>query len=273
MIARAASPRPSGDRRARRVGDAAPDLRHRQRLADHARRRDEHLGAARADRARRRVGHRGRVAATARAHRDVRAAAVHDHAAHATRAHALARQLDGRADDRRAREDARRRDGRVGGDQREVEPARLDAAAHTAARKPGTVSSAFEIHLGFARAQTRPWHFLYFLPLPHGHGSLRPTFAIGPVAAPIVRGAGRAAGGLASGGGEERSGAGTGTARGASGGGGRANLNTSSSACASMRAFISCTDRNPSRWYSSFRVLCPYARMLMPARRLSIECR
>ena len=21
-----------------------------------------------------------------------------------------------------------------------------------------------------------PWHFLYFLPLPHGHGSLRPTF-------------------------------------------------------------------------------------------------
>src|SRR3989442_6005996 len=22
----------------------------------------------------------------------------------------------------------------------------------------------------------RPWQFLYFLPLPHGHGSLRPTF-------------------------------------------------------------------------------------------------
>src|SRR3954471_16428758 len=21
-----------------------------------------------------------------------------------------------------------------------------------------------------------PWHFLYFFPLPHGHGSLRPTF-------------------------------------------------------------------------------------------------
>src|SRR5262249_16789371 len=21
-----------------------------------------------------------------------------------------------------------------------------------------------------------PWHFLYFLPLPHGHGSFRPTF-------------------------------------------------------------------------------------------------
>src|SRR5437763_879799 len=26
---------------------------------------------------------------------------------------------------------------------------------------------------GYAAA---PWHFLYFLPLPHGHGSLRPTF-------------------------------------------------------------------------------------------------
>jgi hypothetical protein len=23
----------------------------------------------------------------------------------------------------------------------------------------------------------RPWHFLYFFPEPHGHGSLRPTFA------------------------------------------------------------------------------------------------
>ena len=22
---------------------------------------------------------------------------------------------------------------------------------------------------------TPPWHFLYFLPLPHGHGALRPT--------------------------------------------------------------------------------------------------
>src|SRR5262245_36967820 len=24
---------------------------------------------------------------------------------------------------------------------------------------------------------SRPWHFLYFLPEPHGHGSLRPTLA------------------------------------------------------------------------------------------------
>ncbi len=25
-------------------------------------------------------------------------------------------------------------------------------------------------------AAAAPWHFLYFLPEPHGHGSLRPTF-------------------------------------------------------------------------------------------------
>src|SRR5207249_3181113 len=25
-------------------------------------------------------------------------------------------------------------------------------------------------------ANQAPWHFLYFFPLPHGHGSLRPTF-------------------------------------------------------------------------------------------------
>jgi hypothetical protein len=28
------------------------------------------------------------------------------------------------------------------------------------------------------RYATRPQQFLYFLPLPHGHGSLRPTFGI-----------------------------------------------------------------------------------------------
>ena len=26
------------------------------------------------------------------------------------------------------------------------------------------------------RHAAAPWHFLYFFPLPHGHGSLRPTF-------------------------------------------------------------------------------------------------
>src|SRR5687767_14210892 len=29
------------------------------------------------------------------------------------------------------------------------------------------------------RSHYAPWHFLYFLPLPHGHGSLRPTFGSG----------------------------------------------------------------------------------------------
>jgi hypothetical protein len=37
------------------------------------------------------------------------------------------------------------------------------------------VESMEELHYSFFRKQ----HFLYFLPLPHGHGSLRPTF--GPV--------------------------------------------------------------------------------------------
>ena len=35
-----------------------------------------------------------------------------------------------------------------------------------------------------------PWHFLNFLPLPHGHGSLRPTLAswrTGPVRGPRLR--------------------------------------------------------------------------------------
>ena len=28
----------------------------------------------------------------------------------------------------------------------------------------------------FIASAYAPWHFLYFLPLSHGHGSLRPTF-------------------------------------------------------------------------------------------------
>ena len=48
-----------------------------------------------------------------------------------------------------------------------------------------------------------PWHFLYFFPLPHGHGSLRPTFApscrtVLMTSSPPAR-AGRGANGLASG--------------------------------------------------------------------------
>src|SRR5262249_17955212 len=137
---------------------------------------------------------------------------------------------------------------RIGGDQREVEAARLDPAAHARGAKAGDAQRRAR-DLGIARAQVAPWHFLNFLPLPHGHGSLRPTLATLPGApalpgGPTRRGAGRAAGGLASGGGAERSG--RDTARGASpsagcaklaGGGGSANLNTSSSVCASIRAF------------------------------------
>ena len=46
-------------------------------------------------------------------------------------------------------------------------------------------------------AQRRPWHILYFLPDPHGHGALRPTPAYGSsalsvpllVASPVSDGA------------------------------------------------------------------------------------
>src|SRR4051812_35428085 len=31
--------------------------------------------------------------------------------------------------------------------------------------------------VGYLRASSFMWQFLYFLPLPHGHGSFRPTFA------------------------------------------------------------------------------------------------
>lgn len=33
------------------------------------------------------------------------------------------------------------------------------------------------IHLGKVAYASAPWHFLYFLPEPHGHGSFRPIFA------------------------------------------------------------------------------------------------
>ena len=45
-----------------------------------------------------RARHLGRVAPAALAHRDVRAAAVHDHAAREAAAHPAPAQLDGRAD-------------------------------------------------------------------------------------------------------------------------------------------------------------------------------
>ena len=47
-----------------------------------------------------------------------------------------------------------------------------------AARKPGTAQRSSARHAALGRRPlSAPQHFLYFLPLPHGHGSLRPTFA------------------------------------------------------------------------------------------------
>src|SRR5215218_2239069 len=41
------------------------------------------------------------------------------------------------------------------------------------ARRPRRVGRAW---LARGTQAAAPWHFLYFLPLPHGHGSFRPTF-------------------------------------------------------------------------------------------------
>src|SRR4051794_23987696 len=35
-----------------------------------------------------------------------------------------------------------------------------------------------------AKNYSAPWHFLYFLPLPHGHGSLRPVFFVATAVRP-----------------------------------------------------------------------------------------
>ncbi len=44
-------------------------------------------------------------------------------------------------------------------------------------RRAGRVRAPFDASGVVLDAQAAaPWHFLYFLPLPHGHGSLRPTF-------------------------------------------------------------------------------------------------
>src|SRR6266849_7336959 len=60
---------------------------------------------------------------------------------------------------------------------------RLYGSCQDAAERPqGCVDSALRYSLdgnflyGISHA-VAPWHFLYFLPEPHGHGSLRPTFA------------------------------------------------------------------------------------------------
>ena len=50
---------------------------------------------------------------------------------------------------------------------------------HVVKRKRGLDVGARQAILrnsGLCFHRQAPWHFLYFLPLPHGHGSLRPTF-------------------------------------------------------------------------------------------------
>src|SRR5262249_30372393 len=114
--------------------------------------------------------HLARVAQTARTVRHVRDAAVHDHAARAAAAQVLARDDHGRAREAVAREHGGRGRGPGGGEQGQVGVAtRLDAAGD-----PGRAEAR-----NLYRLQAPvPWHFLYFLPEPHGHGSLRPT--LGP---------------------------------------------------------------------------------------------
>ena len=57
---------------------------------------------------------------------------------------------------------------------RSTSPARHDQAGATEAPLGGTATSGGGAQLAAAVA---PWHFLYFFPLPHGQGSLRPTLA------------------------------------------------------------------------------------------------
>jgi hypothetical protein len=44
------------------------------------------------------------------------------------------------------------------------------------AASPGEAARTAE-ELGQRPGTQAPWHFLYFLPEPHGHGSLRPTLS------------------------------------------------------------------------------------------------
>src|SRR6266571_2582229 len=45
-------------------------------------------------------------------------------------------------------------------------------------RPVGRSQGAVRAHSLAAASSSLPWHFLYFLPEPHGHGSLRPTFGL-----------------------------------------------------------------------------------------------
>src|SRR5262249_1642129 len=158
-------------------------------------------------------------------------------------------------------------------DQRQVEAAPLDAAAHAGGPEAGhhQLPGPHTRRLSYA-----PQQRLYFLPLPHGQASLRPTLPEG--VAPAGRGeAGAGGGGGPAARGEPRAGGGRGPAASgglgcdalagalagsvAAGGAGRAaaarrcssiqTLKISSLACASMRSFISSKSPKPSRAYST----------------------
>ncbi len=63
---------------------------------------------------------------------------------------------------------------------------RVDAPAQPCGEAP--LRAAHRSRRARSQASARPWQCLYFLPLPHGHGSLRPTFCsaligwVGPLA-------------------------------------------------------------------------------------------
>ena len=67
--------------------------------------------------------------------------------------------------------------------QRQVEGVVLDAAVDAGGSKAGNGGRAVDPGAA-GGAHAAPWHFLYFLPLPQGHGSLRPTFSTDPPEAP-----------------------------------------------------------------------------------------
>src|SRR4051812_25947954 len=60
---------------------------------------------------------------------------------------------------------------------RVVSIATIELVNRETANRPSTLLGAtLSLVEGSRIAFHAPWHFLYFLPLPHGHGSLRPTF-------------------------------------------------------------------------------------------------
>ena len=77
--------------------------------------------------------------------------------------------------DSRARDDQALQELPGGEAQRRTSPllsSRAEACCRTIPDRPGQSQVYFEPVPQFA-----PQHFLYFLPLPHGQGSLRPTFS------------------------------------------------------------------------------------------------